>query len=70
MKTKIRRSRNYKVTDLRQSDLDLLYTAYALPEDVSLCFGQSYFILKSLDLITEECKISWYGKKLIKSMAV
>lgn len=67
-KVKIRK--RFKVTDLRQSDMDLLATAYALPEDVSLCFGRSYFILKDLDLITEECKISWYGRKLIRSLVV
>ena len=67
-KTKIRR--RFKVTDMRQDDLDLLAQAYALPEESFLCFGKSYAVLKALDLITEECKISWYGKKLIRSLAV
>ena len=59
-----------KVTDLKPIDLHLLGIANSLPEDVSLCFGHSYGRLKSLDLITEECKISWYGKKLIKHLTV
>lgn len=66
----IRIKKRFKVSDLRQSDLNLLATAYALPEDTFLCFGRSYSILKDLDLITEECKISWYGRKLIRSLVV
>ena len=65
---KIRRS--YKVTDITQQDLELLSKAYALDPEYSLCFGKSYERLKSLDLITEDAKISWYGKKLIKHLVV
>lgn len=68
MKTKLRK--RFKVTDLKPRDLDLLSIAYALPEDTFLCFGKSYSVLRALDLITEENKISWYGRKLIRSMAV
>lgn len=62
--------KKYKYEDLKSRDIDLLATAYALPEESFLCFGKSYPILRNLDLITDENKISWYGKKLIKSLAV
>lgn len=69
MKTKFKIKKRFKVTDLKSNDLNLLHQAYALPEEFSLCFGKSYGVLRALDLITDECKISWYGRKLVRSLS-
>lgn len=54
--------------DLKPRDLDLLQQASYTPETHFLCFGHSYFKLKELELITNENKISYYGKQLVKYM--
>lgn len=60
MKTKV------KFSDLKDGDLELLAKAYSANKELSTCFANSYRRLRELDLITDDMKISWYGKKLLK----
>ncbi len=64
MKTKVRK--RFKPKDLSQDDLQLLGRASALNGKEFLTFGKSYNKLRELDLITDEMKLSWYGKKLLE----
>jgi hypothetical protein len=67
-KTKLRKK--VLPSDLKESDLDLLFQAYHLAESHSLCFGNAYYRLKALDLINCECKITYYGKQLVRYVRV
>lgn len=68
-KTKIRRK--YKPSDITNDDLMLLGKASGLDsrEKEFLCFGKQYAKLRALDLITDECSLSWYGKQLLKELS-
>lgn len=66
MKKKFKVRKKWKVSDIHPDDLLLLGKASGLVEKEFLTFGKSYDKLRSLDLITDECQLSWYGKKFLK----
>ena len=65
MKPKTIRRPKAKMEDLTSKDLRLLTLAYGLPDDQFMCFGKSYFPLQSLGLISDECQITYMGRRFI-----
>lgn len=63
MKTK--RRTKAKIENLTIKDITLLSIAYGLPDESFLCFGQSYFPLLELGLVSDESKITFMGRKYI-----
>lgn len=57
----------YKFTDLTQRDIELLKICYSANDGFFTCFGAStYAKFRELQLITEDNKIAWNGKQLVK----
>lgn len=56
-------------TDLSSKDLELLKNSYSMKEDEWYCYGPSFERLFQLGLITEENRISHYGRQLVAHLA-
>lgn len=55
----------YTLKDLRPQDLDLLRKAYNVPVDSFICFGNHYYKLEQLGLISDENQITLAGRQLV-----
>lgn len=57
----------YKLSDLRQSDIDLMLAALNTKSDVIFCFGKAGIKLAALKLIDDENRVTMDGIKAIRS---
>ena len=62
---KVKRRPKAKLEDLTEKDLTLLRLSYSLEDDQFICFGKSYFPLKSLGLISEDNQITYVGRQFV-----
>lgn len=59
--------REYKLTDLRQDDINLMIAALSTPEGHFFCFGKAGIKLAALGLIDGENKVTMDGIQAIRS---
>ena len=57
----------YKLSDLRQSDIDLMLACLNTKADVIFCFGRAGIKLAALGLIDDENKVTTDGIQAIRS---
>jgi hypothetical protein len=68
MKKNIKLRKKPTLKDVTKYDVRLLIKAYNLKEDEFLCFGSAYGKLAELMLVTEDNRISYYGRKLVQHL--
>ena len=54
------------MTKLSLDAIKLLYQACFMEEEYFMCFGKFYNQLKKNNLIDDECRPTFYGRKFIK----
>jgi len=64
---KKKKKKEYKLEDLRTSDIDLLIQSASAPPEAFFCFGMAWYKLYSLGLIDEDTKVTQDGVMAIRS---
>ena len=64
---KKQKKREYKLTDLRQDDINLMLSALSTPEGHFFCFGKAGIKLAALGLIDGENVVTQEGIQAIRS---
>lgn len=62
-----KKKREYKLTDLRQDDINLMLAALNTPATHIFCFGKAGIKLAALGLIDDENRVTMDGIKAIRS---
>lgn len=64
---KKKKKREYKLTDLRQDDINLMLASLSIPAGHFFCFGKAGIKLAALGLIDDENKVTTDGIAAIRS---
>ena len=64
---KKKKKREYKLTDLRQDDINLMLAALNTPATHIFCFGKAGIKLAALGLIYDENRVTMDGIQAIRS---
>lgn len=64
---KKKKETKFKITDVRQSDIDLMIASLSAPKDHIFCFGKAGIKLSALNLIDDDNKVTQDGIKMIRS---
>lgn len=62
-----KKKREYKLEDLRESDISLMMASLAIPAEHFFCFGKAGIKLAALGLIDDENRVTQDGIQAIRS---
>lgn len=60
--------RKAQFSDLRIRDIELLQSACFAKDEYFVCLGKSYYKLKSLNLVTDEYKVTHDGIQFLREL--